>query len=59
MEMAEEKIAQRIDQNLLDMTQEELDVIGKDSFLKRFQNLRTKTQGKLIFKIIGDGSRVW
>ena len=50
MEMAEEKIAQRIDQNLLDMTQEELDVIGKDSFLKRFQNLRTKTQGKLIVK---------
>ena len=50
MEMAEEKIAQRIDQNLLDMTQEELDSIGKESFLKRFQNLRTKTQGKLIVK---------
>lgn len=50
MEMAEEKIAQRIDQNLLDMTSEELDMIGKDSFLKRFSNLRTKTQGHLIVK---------
>ena len=50
MEMAEEKIAQRIDQNLLNMTAEELDTIGKDSFLKRFGNLRTKTQGKLVVK---------
>ena len=50
MEMAEEKIAQRIDQNVLNLTGEELDQIGKDSFLKRFANLRTKTQGKLVVK---------
>ena len=50
MEMAEEKIAQRIDQNLLDMSQEELDSVGKDNFLKRFQTLRTKTQGRLVVK---------
>jgi replicative DNA helicase len=56
MEMAEEKIAQRIDQNLLDLTGEELDQIGKDSFLKRFGNLRSKTQGQLVVKEYPTGS---
>ena len=50
MEMAEEKIAQRIDQNLMNLSQEELDNIGKDSFLKRFANLKMKTQGRLVVK---------
>ena len=50
MEMAEEKIAQRIDQNMLNLTQEELDVIAKDTFLKRFDNLRMKTKGNLVVK---------
>ena len=50
MEMAEEKIAQRIDQNLMNLSQEELDSIGKDSFLKRFANLKMKTQGRLVVK---------
>ena len=50
MEMAEEKIAQRIDQNLMNLTQEELDGIGKDSFLKRFNNVKMKSQGRLMVK---------
>ena len=50
MEMAEEKIAQRIDQNLLNLTAEELDVIAKDSFIKRFDNVKMKTKGNLIVK---------
>ena len=50
MEMAEEKIAQRIDQNLLNLNQEELDVIAKDSFIKRFNNLKIKTNGNLVVK---------
>ena len=50
MEMAEEKIAQRIDQNLLNLSGEELEVIAKDSFLKRFDNLKMKTKGQLVVK---------
>ena len=50
MEMAEEKIAQRIDQNLLNLSPEDLDSIGKESFLKRFDNLKIKTRGRLIVK---------
>ena len=50
MEMAEEKIAQRIDQNLLNLTQEELDTISKNSFFKRFENLKSKTKGRLVVK---------
>lgn len=50
LEMAEEKIAQRIDQNLLNLSAEDLDAIGKDSFLKRFGNLKMKTRGRLVVK---------
>ena len=50
MEMAEEKIAQRIDQNLLNLAGEELESIAKDSFLKRFDNLKMKTKGQLVVK---------
>ena len=50
MEMAEEKIAQRIDQNLMNLTTDELDNIAKDSFIKRFDNLKLKTKGNLIVK---------
>ena len=50
MEMAEEKIAQRIDQNLLNLAGEELETIAKDSFLKRFNNLKMKTKGQLVVK---------
>ena len=50
MEMAEEKIAQRIDQNLLDLTSEELEVVSKDNFVKRINNLKSKTQGNLVVK---------
>tara|TARA_X000001316_G_C922417_1_gene37760 strand:- start:2365 stop:3738 length:1374 start_codon:yes stop_codon:yes gene_type:complete len=50
LEMAEEKIAQRIDQNLLNLNGEELEVVAKDSFLKRFDNLKLKTKGQLVVK---------
>jgi replicative DNA helicase len=50
MEMAEEKIAQRIDQNLLNLNNEELEVIAKESFIKRFDNLKMKTKGQLVVK---------
>lgn len=50
LEMAEEKIAQRIDQNLMNLTTDELDAITKDSFVQRFDTLRVKAKGKLIVK---------
>jgi replicative DNA helicase len=50
MEMAEEKIAERIDANLLNMNINELHTLSKDDYLRKFSSLRNKTQGKLIIK---------
>jgi replicative DNA helicase len=50
MEMAEEKIAERIDANLLNMNLNELHTVTKDDYMKKFAALKTKTQGKLIIK---------
>jgi replicative DNA helicase len=50
MEMAEEKIAERIDANLLNIDINELHTLSRNEYLKRFSSLRNKTQGKLIIK---------
>jgi replicative DNA helicase len=50
MEMAEEKIAERIDANLLNVTVDDLVSMPKDMFDKRINKLREKTVGKLIIK---------
>jgi replicative DNA helicase len=50
MEMAEERIAERIDANLLNLTMDELKVIDKDIFDNRIEKIAKKTQGKLIVK---------
>ena len=50
MEMAEEKIAERIDANLLDVTLDELAVLTKDAYNKKMERLKGKTTGKLIIK---------
>ena len=50
MEMAEERIAERIDANLLNLTMDELKVVDKDIYENRIQKLVSKTQGKLIVK---------
>ena len=50
MEMAEERIAERIDANLLNLTMDELKVIDKDIFENRISKISNKTQGKLIIK---------
>jgi replicative DNA helicase len=50
LEMAEEKIAQRIDANLLDVSIAQLGSITKDNFENRIIKLARKTQGKLIIK---------
>jgi replicative DNA helicase len=50
MEMAEEKIAERIDANLLDVSLDDLGVLSKDMYDKKINRLVKKTQGKLIVK---------
>ena len=50
MEMAEERIAERIDANLLDFTLDELRDVPKDVYQKRLARVKAKTHGKLIVK---------
>lgn len=50
MEMAEERIAERIDANLLNLTMDELKVIDRDIYENRIDKITKKTQGKLIIK---------
>ena len=50
MEMAEERIAERIDANLLDVTIDELAVMPRDVYDKKIARIKGKTTGKLIIK---------
>ncbi len=50
LEMAEEKIAQRIDANLLDVTVDELEELPRDAFEKKIERVRAKTMGRLVVK---------
>jgi hypothetical protein len=48
--MAEEKIAERIDANLLDIAIDDLQSLPKDLYDKKINNLSKTTKGKLIIK---------
>ena len=50
LEMSEEKIAERIDANLLNVTVDELAMLPKDAYDKKIERVRGKTTGKLIIK---------
>ena len=50
LEMAEERIAERIDANLLDVTIDDLKLLPKDSYNKKIEKLRNKVRGKLKIK---------
>jgi replicative DNA helicase len=50
MEMAEERIAERIDANLLNVPIDQLDKLSKDMLTTKVQNIASKTHGKLIIK---------
>ena len=50
LEMAEEKIAERIDANLLNVDFNELHTMAKKDYERKFEALRVKTHGKLIIK---------
>jgi replicative DNA helicase len=50
LEMAEERIAERIDANLLNVTMSDLHRMTKPEYDRKFEALKVKTHGKLIIK---------
>ena len=56
MEMAEERIAERIDANLLNIPIDQLENMSKDQFTTKVADLARKTTGKLIVKEYPTGS---
>jgi hypothetical protein len=50
MEMAEERIAERVDANLLNLTMDELKVIDRDIYETRIDKIAKKSTGKFIIK---------
>ena len=50
LEMAEERIAERIDANLMKVRVDELEELPKDSYQTKVDKLREKTSGKLVIK---------
>lgn len=50
MEMAEERIAERIDANLMNVTMDDLHNLPKKMFDDRITRIKNKTEGKLVIK---------
>ena len=50
MEMAEERIAERIDCNLMMMSNNDIKGLSKEEFTRRIRNVRLKTPGGLVIK---------
>lgn len=50
LEMAEERIAERIDANLLDVTIDDLKLLPKDVYDKKINRIKEKFTGKLVVK---------
>jgi len=50
MEMSEERIAERIDANLLDVPIDQLETLSKDMLVNKVSQIAAKTNGKLIIK---------
>ena len=50
MEMAEERIAERIDANLLNIPIDQIENLSKDMFRDKVSQINAKTEGKLIIK---------
>ena len=50
MEMAEEKIAERIDANLLNVNIREIVDLPRSTYFKKINTLQDKTNGKLVIK---------
>jgi replicative DNA helicase len=56
MEMAEERIAERIDANMMDITIDQVKEIPRDVYEKRINRYKSKTTGKLVIKEYPTGS---
>lgn len=56
MEMAEERISERIDANLMDCTLDEVVEMPRDVYEKRINRIKSKATGKLIVKEYPTGS---
>ena len=50
LEMAQERIAERIDANLLDVPIEDLEKLSKEEYTAKIRKIKQKTDGKLIIK---------
>ena len=50
LELAEEEVAKRIDANLMNISFEDLMVLPQDNYMKKAENIKKKTNGKLIIK---------
>jgi len=50
MEMAEERIAERIDANLMNLEMDQLKDLPKNLYENRMEKIKAKTQGRLIIK---------
>jgi archaellum biogenesis ATPase FlaH len=50
LEMAEQRIAERIEANLMDVTVDDLVLLPKEVYEKKIERLKSKTTGKLIIK---------
>lgn len=50
MEMAEERIAERIDANLMNVTMDELGTMDKETYERKLARVKNRTTGKLIIK---------
>lgn len=50
LEMAEERIAERIDANLLNIAVDDLAKLSKEDYIRKFSKLRDSKSGKLIIK---------
>lgn len=56
LEMAEERIAERIDANLLNVAVDELAMLPKESYFKKLEKVKQNTPGRLIIKEYPTGS---
>jgi replicative DNA helicase len=56
MEMAEERIAERIDANMMNVTIDELKLMPRDVYQKRIERIKSKATGKLVVKEYPTGS---
>ena len=56
LEMSEERIAQRIDANLMDIPIQNLEMIPEQQFMKGIDKLKAKTKGQLVVKEFPTGS---